>query len=84
MNYTAFEGLMDVCVIPESERVELRNGVRLLDQLGWPENFIDLGMCKRAANGMRIPTYEGMHSFAEYKRMLQEDQREPDLRHVRA
>jgi hypothetical protein len=70
MNSKAFEGLMDVCAVAEVERIELRKGAHILEQLGWPENFADLGMCKRAASGMRIPVYEGPQSLAEYKRLV--------------
>ena len=77
MSLSDFEKLMDVCVIPEQERGDLRSGAAALERLGWPENYIDFKMCQRAAAGL-VPRFELHSDYAAYKqRWWSEDQAAP-------
>lgn len=67
MSLVDFEKLMDVCAVTDQEeRDELRRGAAILEGLGWPENYIDFKMCRRAAAGM-VPRYETHSDYLEYK-----------------
>lgn len=66
MSLADFEKMMNLCVIPEQERGDLRTGAALLERLGWPENYIDFAMCRRAAAGL-VPRYESYSDYLAYK-----------------
>lgn len=68
MSLVDFEKLMDVCsVADQEERDELKRGAATLEALGWPENYIDFKMCRRAAAGL-VSRYESHSDYLEYKR----------------
>ncbi len=74
MNLHAFDKLMEICSIPVDEWDELRRGARILEAFGWPENYIDFNMCRRAVAGF-VPRYEGRDTFNAYRqRWAREDQ----------
>jgi hypothetical protein len=66
----AFARLLETMNIPATERPQIMRGVDLFFDHGWPSNHFTVGMAARAGAGLVPPVYEGFHSAAEYRALM--------------
>lgn len=66
----AFTRMLEMMNIPAVERPRMMTGVGLFYDRGWPSNYVTVGMAARAGAGLVPPIYEGFHSVAKYKALI--------------
>lgn len=66
----AFARMLELMKVPLTDRPQVMRGVDLFFDRGWPSNHFTAGMAARAGAGLLPPLYEGPHSEAKYKALM--------------